>query len=111
MMTVAILSPSILVFLFYSDIRTDYGNQFEFSTTLLQELHILQALCTNSILIDSAHGLLQLGLLRDRFLDSLHLFQLKKDKVFRKLDLFPSSHERVRRRVGICWDEFDINSL
>ena len=52
MMTVAILSPSILAFLFYSDIRTDYGNQFEFSASFLQ------ALCTNTILIDSADGLL-----------------------------------------------------
>jgi len=59
MVTVAILFPSILAFLFYSDIRTDYGNRFEFSATLLRELHILQALYTNSIIIDSADGLLQ----------------------------------------------------
>jgi len=110
-MTVAILSPSILAFLFYSDIRNDYGNRFEFSVTLLRELHILQTLYTNSILIDSADGLLQSELLRDRFLDSLHLFQLKKDTIFLKLYLFPSSDERARRRAGICWDESDMNSL
>jgi hypothetical protein len=59
MMTVAVLSPSILAFLFYSDIRSDYGNRFEFSAPLLRELHILQELHTNSITIDSADGLLQ----------------------------------------------------
>jgi len=90
MMTVAILSPLILAFLFCSSIRTDYGNRFEFSATLLRELHFLQVLYTNSNLIDSANGLLQSGLLRDWFLNSLHLFQLKKDKIFRQLDLFPS---------------------
>jgi len=110
MMTVAILSPTILAFLFYSDIRTDCGNWFEFSAALLRELHILQTLYTNSIIIDSAGGLLQWGLLRDRFLDSLHLFQLKMCTIFRKLDLFPSSDERARRKVSICWREPNIHS-
>jgi hypothetical protein len=59
MITVAVLSPSILAFLFYSDIKTDYGNRFEFSVPLLRELHILQELYTNSNTIDSADGLLQ----------------------------------------------------
>jgi len=111
MMTVAILSSSILAFLFCSSIRTDCGNRFEFSATLLGELHFLQALYTNPIHLDSADGLLQSGLLRDRFLDPLHFFQLKKDKIFWQLDLFPSSDERARRSVGICLDQPDINSL
>jgi hypothetical protein len=63
MMTVAILSPSIVVFILYSDIRAHYGNRFELSETLLPELHILQALGTNSILMGSVDGLLQSGLL------------------------------------------------
>lgn len=85
MMTVPMFSPSVLAFLFYSDIRTDCGNLFEFSATLLRELHILQALCSNSILMGSVDGLLHSGLLRDRFLDSLHLSNSKRIKYFGNL--------------------------
>jgi hypothetical protein len=33
------------------------------------------------------------------------------DTKFRKLDLFPSSDERARRKVSICWDESNIHSF